>query len=91
MEKKTLMLAQPLRRAMALAAVTNLVIGLLFLFGPELGFALWPRHGRAKACGLLGQSSLAMVWARHDFSQANLGECTRSNRGRIRLWHSCVH
>jgi hypothetical protein len=42
MEKKSLMLAPLLRFAIALAAVTNLVIGLLFLFGPELGFALWP-------------------------------------------------
>jgi hypothetical protein len=42
MDTKVLMLAPLLRLAIGLAAVTNLAIGLLFLFGPELGFALWP-------------------------------------------------
>jgi hypothetical protein len=42
MDTKSLRLATPLRLAIALAAVTNLVIGSLFLFGPELGFVLWP-------------------------------------------------
>jgi hypothetical protein len=36
------MLAPPLRLIIAISAALNLLIGLLFLFGPELGFAVWP-------------------------------------------------
>src|SRR5690349_12964121 len=32
----------PLRAVVGLAAVINLVVGLLFIIGPELGFTLWP-------------------------------------------------
>ena len=42
MNNKPLMLAMPLRLTITIAAALNLLIGLLFLFGPELGFVLWP-------------------------------------------------
>ena len=42
MDNKILMLAQPLRLTIAMAAALNLLIGLLFLLGPELGITLWP-------------------------------------------------
>jgi hypothetical protein len=42
MNTKPLMLAPLLRITITIAAVLNLLIGLLFLFGPELGFVLWP-------------------------------------------------
>ena len=42
MNTKVLMLAPLLRITIAVAAVLNLLIGLLFLFGPELKFILWP-------------------------------------------------
>ena len=42
METKAVMLAPPLRITIAIAAALNLLIGLLFLFGPELGITLWP-------------------------------------------------
>jgi hypothetical protein len=42
METKAVRLAPPLRITIAIAAALNLLIGLLFLFGPELGITLWP-------------------------------------------------
>jgi hypothetical protein len=42
MDMKTLRLTTPLRLTIAIAAAINLLIGLLFLLGPELGFVLWP-------------------------------------------------
>jgi hypothetical protein len=42
MNTKPLMLAPILRFTIAFAAVLNLIIGLLFFFGPELGITLWP-------------------------------------------------
>jgi hypothetical protein len=36
------MLALPLRSAVAVTAAIDLLIGLAFLFGPELGLTLWP-------------------------------------------------
>jgi len=42
MQTKAVMLASPLRITIAIAAALNLLIGLLFLFGPELGITLWP-------------------------------------------------
>jgi len=42
MNTKMLMLAPLLRTTIAIAAALNLLIGLLFLFGPELAFTLWP-------------------------------------------------
>ena len=42
METKAVRLAPPLRITIAIAAALNLLIGLLFLFGPELGLTLWP-------------------------------------------------
>jgi hypothetical protein len=42
MNTKPLMLAPLLRLTIAFAAVLNLLIGLLFFFGPELGITLWP-------------------------------------------------
>ena len=36
------MLSMPLRRAVAVTAVLDLIIGLAFLLGPELGLTLWP-------------------------------------------------
>jgi hypothetical protein len=37
-----LRLAPPLRAAVAGTAVVNLLVGVAFLFGPELGLTLWP-------------------------------------------------
>ena len=42
MQTRAVMLAPPLRITIAIAAALNLLIGLLFLFGPELGITLWP-------------------------------------------------
>ena len=42
MDTKTLMLTPLLRSTIAIAAALNLLIGLLFLLGPELGITLWP-------------------------------------------------
>ena len=42
MQTKVLMLAPLLRITIAIATALNLLIGLLFLFGPELGITLWP-------------------------------------------------
>jgi hypothetical protein len=42
MNTKPLTLAPLLRTTIAIAAAINLIIGLLFLFGPELEFVLWP-------------------------------------------------
>ena len=42
MNTKMLMLPSLLRWTIAIAAALNLLIGLLFLFGPELGISLWP-------------------------------------------------
>ena len=42
MNTKVLALAPLLRSTIAIAAALNLLIGLLFLFGPELEFVLWP-------------------------------------------------
>jgi hypothetical protein len=42
MNTKPLLLAPLLRYTIAFAAVLNLIIGLLFFFGPELGITLWP-------------------------------------------------
>jgi hypothetical protein len=42
MDNKPLMLAWPLRITITIAAALNLLIGLVFLLGPELGFVLWP-------------------------------------------------
>jgi hypothetical protein len=42
MQTKAVMLAPPLRITIAIAAALNLLIGLLFLFGPELSITLWP-------------------------------------------------
>jgi hypothetical protein len=42
MKNKPLMLASLLRFIIAFAAVLNLLIGLMFFFGPELGITLWP-------------------------------------------------
>lgn len=42
MNNKRLMLAPLLRLTIAFAAVLNLLIGLMFFFGPELGITLWP-------------------------------------------------
>jgi hypothetical protein len=36
------LLTAPLRTAIAVAALLNLLIGLAFLFGPELNLNLWP-------------------------------------------------
>ena len=36
------LLTAPLRTAVAVAALLNLLIGLAFLFGPELNLNLWP-------------------------------------------------
>jgi hypothetical protein len=35
-------LSRPLRAAIAVAALSNFLIGLAFLFGPELNLNLWP-------------------------------------------------
>lgn len=35
-------LSTPLRAAIAVAALSNILIGLAFLFGPELNLNLWP-------------------------------------------------
>jgi hypothetical protein len=35
-------LSAGLQTAITVTAIINLIIGLLFLFAPELGFALWP-------------------------------------------------
>jgi len=42
MKNKPLMLAPLLRFIIAFAAALNLLIGLMFFFGPELGITLWP-------------------------------------------------
>jgi hypothetical protein len=42
MNTKPFMLAPLLRLTIAFAAVLNLLIGLMFFFGPELGVTLWP-------------------------------------------------
>lgn len=42
MNTKVSMLSPLLRIVIPIAAALNLLIGLLFLLGPELGFALWP-------------------------------------------------
>ena len=42
MNTKMLMLPSLLRWPIAIAAALNLLIGLLFLFGPELGISIWP-------------------------------------------------
>ena len=42
METKALMLPPLLRFTITIAAALNLLIGLAFLLGPELGFTLWP-------------------------------------------------
>lgn len=42
MDTKPLMLAPLLRFTIAIAAALNLIIGVLFFFGPELGITLWP-------------------------------------------------
>jgi len=42
MDTKKLMLAPLLRITITIAAALNLLIGLFFLLGPELGFVLWP-------------------------------------------------
>lgn len=42
MDTKALTLAPLLRFTIAIAAVLNLLIGLAFLLGPELGITLWP-------------------------------------------------
>jgi hypothetical protein len=42
MNTKPLMLAPALRITIAIAAALNILIGLLFLLGPELQFVLWP-------------------------------------------------
>jgi len=36
------MLSRPLRGAVAVTAALDLIIGLAFLFGPEMGLTLWP-------------------------------------------------
>jgi hypothetical protein len=41
-EPKPLMLPTVLRFTIAIAAAINFLIGLIFLFGPELRFVLWP-------------------------------------------------
>jgi hypothetical protein len=42
MDNKMETLTPVLRFTIAIAAALNILIGLLFLFGPELGFAIWP-------------------------------------------------
>ena len=42
MDTKPLLLAPLLRLVIAFAAALNLLIGLMFFFGPELGITLWP-------------------------------------------------
>ncbi len=42
MDTKTLTLTPLLRLTIAIAAALNLLIGLAFLLGPELGITLWP-------------------------------------------------
>jgi len=42
MNTKVLMLTPLLRYALAVAAALNVLIGLAFLLGPELGITLWP-------------------------------------------------
>jgi hypothetical protein len=42
MDTKALTLAPVLRLTIAFAATLNMLIGVLFLIGPELGFAIWP-------------------------------------------------
>jgi hypothetical protein len=42
MDTKPVRLTTPLRLTIGMAAALNLLIGLLFLFGPELEFVLWP-------------------------------------------------
>jgi hypothetical protein len=42
MNNKPLMLTPLLRFTIGIAAALNFLIGLVFLLGPELGFALWP-------------------------------------------------
>jgi hypothetical protein len=42
MDKQPLMLPSLLRLVIGFAAALNLLIGLAFLLGPELGFTLWP-------------------------------------------------
>lgn len=42
MNAKPLMLSPLLRIAGAITAAIDIIVGLLFLFGPELGLTLWP-------------------------------------------------
>jgi hypothetical protein len=42
MDNKTLILSPLLRFTITIAAALNLLIGLIFLLGPELEFTLWP-------------------------------------------------
>jgi hypothetical protein len=72
MEKKPLMLAGHLRLVIGLAAVTNLVIGLLFLFGPELGFALWPSPLPREIMRFIGSIVAAMIFLRPTWENARV-------------------
>jgi len=59
METKALMLPPLLRFTITIAAALNLLIGLAFLLGPELGFTLWPSPVPREMMRFIGSIVLA--------------------------------
>ena len=53
------LLSTPLRGAIAIAALLNVLIGLAFLFGPELNLNLWPTAVSAELKRFIGAIVLA--------------------------------